>query len=96
VSGYISTSAGCTITAENIADTIVQMYRTVWLTENDFEPIGPLVQILPAYSGAPAIGTNSIGNEVTSIPVSEGDRLVLVATRNITGSNPYSAALLWY
>jgi BclB C-terminal domain-containing protein len=94
--GYSSTSAAFAITAGNQANTFVQMYRAVSPTGNDFEPIGPLVALSPAYTGSPAIGTNAIGSADTSIAVSEGDRLMLAATHTITGTSAYGVSLFWY
>lgn len=86
LSAFFSSVAAVTISDGSTADVVVQVYRST-TPNNIFTAVPGALVTLPFPAGLISIGTFESGNAAFSVPVSAGDRLLLVARLTVTGTD---------
>jgi BclB C-terminal domain-containing protein len=78
IAAFFSTTVGVLLDPTVTATIQAQVWRST-STSNFFTPIpGAVVTLAPALTGLVAIGTISSGTSTVNIPVTAGERLILV------------------
>jgi BclB C-terminal domain-containing protein len=84
LSAFFSNIAAVTIPSGSTVNVVVQLYRST-TPDNIFTPVPGALVTLPFPAGLVAIGTSESGTTAFSVPVSNGDRLLLVARLTVDG-----------
>jgi BclB C-terminal domain-containing protein len=86
LSAFFSSVTAVTIPGGSTANVVVQVYRST-TPNNIFTAVPGALVTLPFPPGLISIGTLESGSASFSVPVSNGDRLLLVARLTVTGTD---------
>ncbi|MCM3677336.1 spore surface glycoprotein BclB [Peribacillus simplex] len=77
ISGFFSSTAGL-ITTPSPVTVRAELWRSTTPASSTFTPTGAFVNLAPTYAGGVGPGINAIGTAPQGLPVSAGDKLLMV------------------